>query len=138
MHAHGNDGAGRNDTVSYNKIIVPISESEEEALRQAASWSCRRPKDHARYIILKSLGLVTDDAVSLSNVNALADSILALDGVQQCELAAALVRISPRLADELATTIGDALRADEIATRLSLHPAMQQDVGVELTAGGGC
>lgn len=30
-------------------------------LMQNAKSECRRPNDHARYIILKSLGLVTDD-----------------------------------------------------------------------------
>ena len=50
--------------MSYNRITVPLSESEEEALRRVASMSCRRPRDHARYIILKSLGLVTDDGPS--------------------------------------------------------------------------
>jgi len=53
--------------MSYNRITVPLSEHEEQILRIAASKSCRRPQDHARYIILKSLGLVTDDGPSLEN-----------------------------------------------------------------------
>lgn len=48
--------------MSYNRITVPLSEHEEDMLRTAASRACRRPRDHARYIILKSLGLVNDDA----------------------------------------------------------------------------
>lgn len=55
--------------MSYNKIIVPLSVDEENLLRIAASQSCRRPKDHARYIILKSLGLVGDDGSSSVQTN---------------------------------------------------------------------
>jgi hypothetical protein len=50
--------------MSYNRITVPLSEDEENVLRLAASQSCRRPRDYARYIILKSLGLVSDDGPS--------------------------------------------------------------------------
>lgn len=53
--------------MSYNKIIVPLAEWEEDLLRKAASQACRRPKDHARYVILKSLGLVADDGHSPEN-----------------------------------------------------------------------
>lgn len=55
--------------MSYNRITVPLSEDEESMLRRAASQSCRRPRDYARYVILKSLGLVTDDGPSLEMNN---------------------------------------------------------------------
>jgi hypothetical protein len=44
-------------------------------------------------------------------IDALAVSLLALDGLQQCDLAAALARRNPLVADSLSTTIGDAVAA---------------------------
>lgn len=53
-----------------------------------------------------------DDApTATTDIDALADTLLALDGLQQCDLAAALVRRNPRAADALSTTIGDAVVA---------------------------
>lgn len=52
-----------------------------------------------------------DDAPTSPDIDALADTLLALDGVQQCDLAAALVRRDPHAADALSTTIGDAVAA---------------------------
>lgn len=40
---------------------------DEEAVKrfmEKAALECRRPNDHARYVILKSLGLVIDDGPS--------------------------------------------------------------------------
>jgi|694.fasta_scaffold58639_4 hypothetical protein len=62
--------------MSYNRITVPLSEDEENVLRLAASQSCRRPRDYARYIILKSLGLVSDDGPSPKMNNRQAASTL--------------------------------------------------------------
>lgn len=45
-------------------------------------------------------------------IEELAAALLALDGVEQCELAIELVVRNRRLADEIATTIYDALRED--------------------------
>jgi hypothetical protein len=47
--------------MSFKRITIPLSEKEQEVLRAAASRACRRPHDHARFIILKALGLVTDE-----------------------------------------------------------------------------
>lgn len=44
--------------MNYTKVSIPLSESEERALRIAASKSCRRPQDHARFIVLSALGVL--------------------------------------------------------------------------------
>lgn len=43
--------------MNYRRITIPLSEAEQAALRRAASQECRRPRDHARYVILRALGL---------------------------------------------------------------------------------
>lgn len=45
--------------MSYNRITIALSKEEIEVLRQSASRECRRPREHARYILLSSLGLMT-------------------------------------------------------------------------------
>ena len=53
-----------------------------------------------------------DDAPqATTDIDALVAMLLALDGLQQCDLAAALARRDPRVADSLSTTIGDAVAA---------------------------
>lgn len=42
-------------------------EKAVKRLMEKAALECRRPNDHARYVILKSLGLVIDDGPSLEN-----------------------------------------------------------------------
>lgn len=58
---------------------------------------------------------VDGELPSTPDIDALADLLLSLNGMQQCDLAVALVRRNPRLADELSTTIGDAVGAAMIA-----------------------
>lgn len=62
-------------------------------------------------------------------IEELAAALLALDGVEQCELAIELVLRNRRLADEIATTIYDALREDEISM-----PALMAGTATELVA----
>ena len=64
--------------------------------------------------------------------DALADALLALDGVQQCDLAAALARRNPRMADALSTTIGDAVAAGLGLTRSPTGPAIDEAVQIIL------
>ncbi len=52
-----------------------------------------------------------DAPLTSPDIDALADALLALDGMRQCDLAAALARRDPRVADSLSTTIGDAVAA---------------------------
>jgi len=43
--------------MSYKRITIPMSEAEQTALRMAASRECRRPDDHARWLVLSALGI---------------------------------------------------------------------------------
>lgn len=42
----------------YKSISVPLSENEIQKLQESARRNFRRPRDHIRYILLSSLGMV--------------------------------------------------------------------------------
>ncbi len=46
--------------MKIKQIPVFFSEDEERLLSLDAEKACRRPKDHVRYIVLSSLGLIND------------------------------------------------------------------------------
>jgi hypothetical protein len=51
------------------EIKARLTENEMSVFQEMARHNCRKPNQHARYIILKSLGLVTDDGPGLKMNN---------------------------------------------------------------------
>ncbi len=48
-----------------NKIIrYPLNETEDRILRMEAEKACRRPEQHARYLLRRALGLTNEQPVS--------------------------------------------------------------------------
>lgn len=47
--------------MDIKRITIPLSAEEYELLKESASKVCRRPKDHVRYIILRSLGIMSNN-----------------------------------------------------------------------------
>lgn len=66
------------------------------------------------------VGRADDVRQATTDIDALVAALLALDGLQQCDLAAALARRNPRAADALSTTIGDAVAAGAIEPHRTL------------------
>lgn len=58
------------------EIKARLTENEMSVFQEMARHNCRKPNQHARYIILKSLGLVTDDGPGLKMNNRQAASTL--------------------------------------------------------------
>lgn len=59
--------------MSYNRVTIPISKEEEDILKIAASIACRRPRDHARYLLLRGLGLIPNRDLLLDAADETAD-----------------------------------------------------------------
>ena len=70
--------------MNYKLITIPLSDDEQRVLRIAANQECRRPRDHARYILLNALGIPTTNTRTpvLEKHNS--------DGIRQDQLVAAL------------------------------------------------
>jgi len=42
---------------TYKRITIPMSDQEQERLREAARRNCRNPRQQARLLLLQALGL---------------------------------------------------------------------------------
>lgn len=58
------------------EIKARLTENEMSVFQETARRNCRKPNQHARYVILESLGLVTDDGPSHKMNNRQAASTL--------------------------------------------------------------
>ena len=98
-------------------VYPHVTQSVESDLRRVAAvvadGMIASYADRSVAVIADVLRVGADEAQmpASPDIDALADTLLALDGLQQCDLAAALVRRDPHAADALSTTIGDAVAA---------------------------
>jgi uncharacterized protein (DUF1778 family) len=56
--------------MSFSRITIPLSEDEQKILRMAAHRECRRPHDHARFILLSALRQMSTDQPTNANTGA--------------------------------------------------------------------